>query len=446
MDPGQGYPCRWKAGPFKLSTIGLLPAAIALTVLSACAPVSPGGATNFSRNGADYASPAAALDARHAEAETSLATLATEPDPVLGKLRIVIPDRDRLRPYAMSRLSEQGSSTPAQLSYLTDDGELVMQIDAEALTRTRAFQYTKTVQQNDTLDPDTGDADFVLWFQISAQPGPTGDVWTGRWLVRRAGDPATQPASFDPGTRPLSPAAYASFVKSVRLAALGLGGKTAGGAHALAAAVAAGTSGSGLIVDTHGHVVTNNHVVPACSSIRAFDGARDIEVTMIARDTINDLALLKLSTPTPRAVAFRDSTTLRAGEGVIVTGYPLPAMLGSDMSITSGSVTSLRGLGDDSRMVQISAPVQPGNSGGPLLDGAGNVVGLVSRTLSPLAVAAAQGGTLPQNVNFAIKANVVEAFLAANHVAYGKKVATRELPTPDIGDKARKFTVRIDCR
>jgi S1-C subfamily serine protease len=420
--------------------------AIALTVLGACATGSSNNTTTFTRNGKVYVSSDAALAARRTEAETSLALLPEESDPLLGKLRIVIPDQDRLRPYASSLLSAQGQRTPAEIGYLINDGELLMHIDAEALIRTHAFQRLEAIQQNDTLNPDVGDADFILWFQVSAQQRPTGDVWTGRWLVRRAGDSVTQPVSFDAGTRPLSPGSYASFLKNVRLAALRLGGKTAAGAQPMASSVAARTSGSGVIVDGLGHVVTNDHVVPFCNSVYVFDGKNIVEATVVSRDTENDLALLKLPTATRRFVAFRDNAALRAGESVVVTGFPLPGLLGSDMSITSGSITSLKGLRNDNRMVQISAPVQPGNSGGPLLDDAGDVVGIVSRTLNPLAIDVAQGGPLPQNVNFAIKANVVEQFLAANQVVYAHGMARRHLQAADIGDMAQKFTVRIECR
>lgn len=421
--------------------------AIMATALSACTPTPLDNATSFTRNGVRFTSPEAALEARRTEAEISLASLPTETDPVLGKLRIVIPDQDRLRPYAASRLSDQSRRTPVEIRYLVSDGDLVMHIDAEALIRTHAFQHSETIQINDTLDPDSGDADFVLWFQIAPQPYSTSDAWTGRWLVRRVSSPAIQPVGFDAGTRPLSTAAYASFLKNIRQAALNLGGKTMSGANPLATSAMIKTSGSGVIVDERGHVVTNDHVVPACRSIHVFNGNHDVEAVVVGRDTVNDLALLKLPMATPRAaVTFRNGAALRAGEDVIVTGFPLPSLLSSDMSITSGSVTSLKGLHNDTRMVQISAPVQPGNSGGPLLDETGAAVGIISRTLNPEAVDAALGAPLPQNVNFAIKAEVILPFLSANEIGYERNVATRRISTPDIADKAQKFTVRIECR
>ncbi|MBB3810626.1 hypothetical protein FHS81_002728 [Pseudochelatococcus contaminans] len=102
-------------------------------------------------------------------------------------------------------------------------------------------------------------------------------------------------------------------------------------------------------------------------------------------------------------------------EYAAVFGYPLTGILTSSGNFTQGSVTALAGLRDDNRMLQISAPVQPGNSGGPLLDDAGNVVGVVVSKLNALKVAAATDD-LAQNVNFAIKASVVQGFLEAQGI------------------------------
>lgn len=432
---------RCRACLSRTSTLRLVPLAVALIVVAACASGPTGGTTN--------SSPQAALAATRAQGEAGLAALPAEPDPVLGKVRIVIPDHDRLRPFAVSVMATQGPTPPAGIELTTSIADQMTHFSADALTRTGAFQRSELIQQNDTLNPDIADADFMVWFQVFAQPRPTGTVWLGRWLVRRAGNPAAQVAALDPGLKAMSTASYTYFLKSVRAAALRLGGRTAAGAKPPTAATTAAArpgTGSGLIVDTLGHVVTNNHVVPACGSIHVFDGEHDVVAAVVAHDATNDLALLKLPNATPRAAVFRDTMDLRTGESVVVTGYPLSGLLGSDMSVTSGSVTSLTGMHDDSRMVQISAQIQPGNSGGPLLDHAGNVLGIVSSTANTLAATVALGGTMPQNVNFAIKANVVEEFLATNRVAYGKSVAIHDMSTPDIGDKARKFTVRVECR
>ena len=147
------------------------------------------------------------------------------------------------------------------------------------------------------------------------------------------------------------------------------------------------------------------------------------------------------------AAQLRETRSVRAGESIVVTGYPLSGLVGSDMSVTTGSITSLSGPADDSRIVQLSAPIQPGNSGGPLLDTAGNVIGMVSSTLNALRVAVAIGGAIPQNVNFAIKSNVIRNFLEANNVDFASTAdrPNHDLAAPDIADIGRRFTVKVEC-
>ena len=96
-------------------------------------------------------------------------------------------------------------------------------------------------------------------------------------------------------------------------------------------------------------------------------------------------------------------------------------------------------------MLQVTVPVQPGNSGGPLLDAAGNIVGVVTSKLNALAVALVTGD-VPQNVNFAIKDSVVRTFLESNGIAFETAASARRLDPADVGDRAKKFTVQIECR
>tara|TARA_B100001079_G_C16008273_1_gene339152 strand:- start:27 stop:374 length:348 start_codon:yes stop_codon:yes gene_type:complete len=106
-------------------------------------------------------------------------------------------------------------------------------------------------------------------------------------------------------------------------------------------------------------------------------------------------------------------------------------------------ISSLAGIGNDSRTIQFDAPTQPGNSGGPVLDSSGNVVGVVSHGLSKKY--ADQSGHIAQNVNFAVKSYLVEGFLSSNNVSFEKAESTEKLELPDIAEKAEKFTVLVGC-
>ena len=122
-------------------------------------------------------------------------------------------------------------------------------------------------------------------------------------------------------------------------------------------------------------------------------------------------------------------------------------MLASGGNVVTGNVTALAGLGDDSRFLQISAPVQPGNSGGPLFDRHGNVVGVVVAKLNALKIASATGD-IPQNVNFAIKASVAIAFLDAQRLTHSDNGFSHlgpPLSTPDIAARALTLAAQVVC-
>jgi serine protease Do len=128
----------------------------------------------------------------------------------------------------------------------------------------------------------------------------------------------------------------------------------------------------------------------------------------------------------------------------LVYGFPLTGVLASAGDVATGNITALSGLRNDSRFLQISAPVQPGNSGSPLIDRNGNVVGIVVAQLNAVGIASATGD-IPQNVNFAIKASVAAAFLDAQRVIHAEGDASSTLSTPDIAERAKVITLQVTC-
>jgi tetratricopeptide (TPR) repeat protein len=207
----------------------------------------------------------------------------------------------------------------------------------------------------------------------------------------------------------------------------------------------AGTSGSGVVIGAHGEVLTNAHVVENCTQITVRSSSGDLGASLlVARDEKNDLAVIRTTLPLSSVATFRDGSAVRAGDAVIALGYPLSGLLATAANLSLGNVSALAGLGDDSRYLQISAPVQPGNSGGPLLDASGHLVGIVTAKLNA-ALVARFTGDIPQNVNFALKAEVVRTFLDSKDIAYKKAHSDQQLSPADVGDIARPFTVQVEC-
>jgi S1-C subfamily serine protease len=197
-------------------------------------------------------------------------------------------------------------------------------------------------------------------------------------------------------------------------------------------------SGSGFVVSRNAYIVTNNHVVADCvGDIHGnLVGQAPVKLRVVSADEENDLALLQGT----KKFKEKDIATIRAsavnsGDQVVAIGYPLHGLLTSDLTVTTGIISSLAGLHNDTRFLQISAPVQPGNSGGPLHDNSGNIVGVVSAKLDALRMVKATGD-IPQNINFAIKTGALRDFLDNSAVPYQTADPGSEMKTADIASAA----------
>lgn len=173
--------------------------------------------------------------------------------------------------------------------------------------------------------------------------------------------------------------------------------------------------GTAFVIDAEGWLVTAAHVVGKESVATVTLGGQRRIADVFKADARADLALLKLREPPPAGTTvlrFRaPAKPAQLGEEVSTLGYPLSRLLGSTVRMSRGLLSATAGMRDDPRELQVSAEIQPGSSGGPLLDRDGDVIGVVVKTLNPQAVARVTGGALPQNVNFAVKAEPVLEFL-----------------------------------
>lgn len=205
-------------------------------------------------------------------------------------------------------------------------------------------------------------------------------------------------------------------------------------------------SGTGFYITRQGHVLTNAHVVERCASLTVQQpGTSATTAILVAADSENDVAILRSSAPAPAIALLRGSRAVRPGEPVVAFGFPLSGTVSSGGILTTGTVSALAGLRDDTRYLQIAVPIQPGNSGGPLMDMNGAVIGITSASLDDRA-AVRRTGAVPQQVNFAVKTEVVRTFLSTNGVSAESSGGGRELSAADVGERARAFTVRIECK
>ena len=163
--------------------------------------------------------------------------------------------------------------------------------------------------------------------------------------------------------------------------------------------------GTAFAVRPDGILLTAFHVI---------DGAKTIEVTCHGQKAIraevrqqtrsSDLAVLRIDSSTPDYLPLAPPRSAKVGDRVFTVGFPATSILGLEAKFTDGSVSSLSGLGGEATLIQTSVPIQPGSSGGPLLNEHGDVIGIMTSTAAVLAFTRATG-TLPQNVNWAVKAD-----------------------------------------
>ncbi len=204
--------------------------------------------------------------------------------------------------------------------------------------------------------------------------------------------------------------------------------------------------GAGVVASTDGLVLTNHHVVKECESISVRDSDEQrTAARVVGTDVANDLALLKAERVFAAPASFRRGAPLQAGEAVTVVGFPLAALLGFEPNVAFGYISAVGGLRGDAARFQISAPIHKGNSGGPILDQGGQVIGIVTSKLDALAVQKRMGD-LPQNISFGVKGEVALALLESHAAAIRSAPGGARLENTEVAAIGRAVTVLVACR
>ena len=203
-----------------------------------------------------------------------------------------------------------------------------------------------------------------------------------------------------------------------------------GGQSVLAADKVSAMSGTGFFITNDGYLLTNHHVVKGRSDVSIKTEKGWLSAKVVKVDNQNDLAVLKVDGKFA-ALPMVSSRKVGLGDEVFTIGFPQIGVQGISAKYTKGNISSLTGVKDDPRNFQISVPVQPGNSGGPLVNEYGNVVGVVVARLNA-AKLLKETGRIPQNVNYAVKSSFANSFLESLPKVVNK------LKDPDPRTKPRK--------
>jgi S1-C subfamily serine protease len=202
------------------------------------------------------------------------------------------------------------------------------------------------------------------------------------------------------------------------------------------------SSGTGFAISKKGHLITNYHVIKGCQKVRIHNKSTVIEANVINFDPQNDLALIKGNfIPNQVLSISNDQTNLL--QDIYVAGFPFGKRISTSIKITKGIVSSLTGVGNNYSNFQIDAAIQPGNSGGPILNDKGNVIGVAVAKLD-LKYASRNFGVIPENTNFGIKSSVIKSILEGENI---KIIAPNDKPISkiELGKKITNSTFYLSC-
>ena len=201
-------------------------------------------------------------------------------------------------------------------------------------------------------------------------------------------------------------------------------------------------SGTGFYVSNSGHIITNHHVIDGCKDMKVISKGMTIETLVLATDPSNDLALLKAkeASRTYFSISNKQPEEL---QDIIVAGFPFGNRISTSIKFTQGIVSSLTGVGDNYSQIQIDAALQPGNSGGPIMDSKGNIVGVAVAKLS-LKKIMADYGVVPENTNFGIKASAVRNLMVGNSIVV-KEPNQTDITKSQLVKLAKEGTVHLTC-
>ena len=196
-----------------------------------------------------------------------------------------------------------------------------------------------------------------------------------------------------------------------------------------------GSSGTAFFINNRGYLLTNNHVVEGCSLSKITYKNNDYDAKLIATDKTLDLALLKAELKPKTFFNFSKDETKKLNT-IYVAGYPLGKGLSDDLKISSGIVSSLKGFEDNSNEIQIDAPINSGNSGGPIINENGDLIAIA---VSGMAKDQTEG------INFGIKSSAAERFLESNNINVNKSFYSRSKNKEQLRNILEEGTVYTYC-
>lgn len=202
-------------------------------------------------------------------------------------------------------------------------------------------------------------------------------------------------------------------------------------------------TGTAFFFNKAGQMLTAAHVARECVALEAHQDGDTFPVKAKASSDLLDVAVLDSGRPRAQALALRQTQEIVLGESITSVGYPLKGLLGDSPNLTRGNISASKGIRGSMGMFQFSAPVQPGNSGGPIVSDHGELLGVAVSTLN--AESLSKRGLIPQNVNFALDGRYVAMFLQREKVAFETLKAQGAGSMQTANQAALSNTVQLNC-
>lgn len=384
------------------------------------------GCAQWTYNNVPYDSSSSALIAARQDINNSVDGVQRLEKPFDLTARIIVPSLPRIKDAGVVKT---GAATDEQVTYVAKVLEYGFLGFSEAIQRRNIFSNMQIVRQYNTEHPSQKDEDYLIWLFLTDQGG-------AQWFLRNKNDTENKIISIDQSK--VSTSKVISFLESIEShISYPLKNNKSKAKQAI-------KTGTGFIVSRNGHILTNAHVVKDCSTLTADFEENTESLTLISMDSENDLAILKSNVLSEHIAYFSHTATPALGQELIVSGYPLSGLLSDQIQLTTGVLSATSGINNDFRYFQLTAPVQQGNSGGPVLNNKGEVIGVVVSKLNAGFIQRATGD-IPQNVNFAIKAAIAKIFMHAYKIKYLESDSKQKMSTQEIGQTVGKYTLRITC-
>jgi S1-C subfamily serine protease len=347
------------------------------------------------------------------------------------------------RSEVISRYFEGRSLDPVEGIWIWDNNSYEVAIVRNRFDIAPEYDYIAIVTDSRRSTWSRGEVKMLLKGTVSAS------VLTGIYYMGNKSEQGTSVLMANPNVLEmrLPTGAYGSMETTLLMRAYPSDVRAAQGQ-----ARSGGSSGTGFLVSPS-TVVTNYHVIAEGTQITVDLAGVSHAAEVVLQDRNNDLAVLRVAQSlsatghgTANCLPLGNAELVRAGDRVYTLGFPLSGLLGSRMSVGEGLVNSTVGIQDDPRLFQISIPVQPGNSGGPLLDRRGQVVGIVTSTLNNRYLFE-RTGALPQNVNFAVKVSYLRNILSlVPHTECGAHAFSQDAEPREMQERFANAVVRIQAR